>query len=116
MQIQVNTDSTITGSADLVQQAEATIGTHLERFADQLTRVEVHLSDQNGAKGGSDDIKCVLEARPAGQPPVVVTHRAGSVEASYTGAAEEMNRLLTSRYGKLRHTKGGESIRHLPVD
>ena len=37
----------------------------LAPFGDWLTRIEVHLEDQNGAKGGVDT-RCLLEARPRG--------------------------------------------------
>ncbi|WP_238815514.1 ribosomal subunit interface protein [Nocardia brasiliensis] len=113
VQIQVNTGSGIHGGASLIERAEAEIASVLDRFSAQLTRVEAHLTDQNGAKGGPDDKQCVLEARPNGQPPVAVTHRAASVEEAYTGAAESMAHLLDSRFGRLHHTKGGESIRHM---
>ncbi|WP_174553657.1 hypothetical protein [Nocardia arizonensis] len=63
-----------------------------------------------------EDKQCVLEARPTGQPPVAVAHRADTVQAAYTGAAESMANLLDSRFGRLHHTKGGDSIKHLPVD
>lgn len=116
MQIQINTDSNIHGGEDLIRRAEDRISSILERFESQLSRVEAHLSDQNADKGGPEDKQCVLEARPNGQQPVAVTHRADTVEASYTGAADSMAKLLDSRFGRLHQTKGGESIRHLPAD
>lgn len=116
MQIQINTDSHVHGGADLARRAEERISSILDRFSTHLSRVEAHLSDQNAEKGGPEDKQCVLEARPNGQPAVAVTHRADTVEAAYTGAAEAMAHLLDKRFGKLHHAKGGESIRHLPVD
>ncbi|MBH0781663.1 ribosomal subunit interface protein [Nocardia bovistercoris] len=116
MQIQINTDSNIDGGEDLIRRASDRISGILERFESQLTRIEAHLSDQNAHKGGPEDKQCVLEARPNGQPPVAVTHRAETVEDAYTGAADSMANLLDSRFGRLHQTKGGESIRHLPVE
>ena len=52
MHIQVNTDDNIDGDDALIAQVEAEIRDGLSRFADQITRVEVHLSDENAAKGG----------------------------------------------------------------
>ncbi|MFI9400786.1 HPF/RaiA family ribosome-associated protein [Nocardia sp. NPDC052316] len=115
MQIQINTGSGIHGGEDLNRWAETEIASVLDRFSDQLTRVEAHLSDQNGEKGGPEDKQCVLEARPAGQNPVAATHRAGSVEESVRGAADSMAHLLDSKFGRLHHAKGGETIRHMPA-
>lgn len=49
MQIQVNTDDNIEGHDTLTAQVEAEILDSLSRFAAQITRVEVHLSDENAA-------------------------------------------------------------------
>ncbi|MET8873103.1 HPF/RaiA family ribosome-associated protein [Nocardia sp. NPDC004604] len=116
MQIQVNTGSNIHGGASLAERVESTISATLDRFADQVTRLEVHLTDLNAEKGGPDDKQCVLEARISGQPPVAVTHRAATVAEAYTGAADAMAHLLDSRFGRLHHTKGGESIRYLRAE
>ncbi|MET9485305.1 ribosomal subunit interface protein [Nocardia sp. NPDC006630] len=113
MQIQVFADKHIGGSAPLIEQAQDTIGSILTYYADHLTRVEAHLTDVNGHKGGSEDKQCNLEARPKGQPPVAVRHRAATVEEAYIGAAESMAHLLDSRFGRLHHTKGGDTIRHM---
>ncbi|MFC9999932.1 ribosomal subunit interface protein [Nocardia sp. NPDC127526] len=116
MQIQVFADKHIGGGAALIEQARDAIESILDRFADQLTRVEAHITDVNGHKGGSEDKKCNLEARIKGQPPVATNHKAPTAEEAYLGAAESMAHLLDSRFGRLHHTKGGESIRYLHAD
>ncbi|MFQ6395766.1 ribosomal subunit interface protein [Nocardia sp. KC 131] len=113
MQILINTDNHIGGDTKLIERAEATISSVLDRFGDQVTRVEAHLSDQNADKGGPGDKQCVLEARIAGQQPVAVTNRAESADAAVGGAVDSMAHLLDSRFGRLHHTKGGASIRHM---
>lgn len=73
MQIQINTDSNIHGDAELVEQMKTVVGDSLDRFSEQLSRVEVHISDQNSdKKSGSDDIRCLLEARLSGLQPISV--------------------------------------------
>mgnify|MGYP006172692853 CR=1 FL=1 len=52
----------------------------LARVSSRLTRVEVHLADENAGKGGADDKRCMIEARPAGQSPVAVTNHAATLE------------------------------------
>jgi len=110
--IQINTDGNVDGNDGLVRRAEAEIASVLERFAEQITRVEVHLSDENAGRGGPDDKRCILEARPARQSPVAVTNHAATIEEAYAGAAHKLASLLNSRFGRLNETKGGATIRH----
>ena len=95
MKIQVNTDRTVEGSEALVLMVEAEVQSALERYEDRLTRVEVHLGDDNGEKsGGGGDKRCLLEARPAGMQPVVVTAFADTPEQACRDAARKMQGLL----------------------
>jgi ribosome-associated translation inhibitor RaiA len=66
------------------------------------TRVEVHLSDENGDKPGPHDLRCQLEARPKGHQPISVTHKADSLEQAIDGAAEKLEHALEHLFGKLR--------------
>ncbi len=102
MHIQVNTDKNISGQEAMTQSVEEILGRVLERFADQITRLEVHLSDENSAsKSGVIDKRCLLEARLAGRDPTSVSDVALTVEQAATGAAHKMVRLLESELGKL---------------
>lgn len=68
MQIQTNTDRNISRHEALAQNVEEILERLLGRFSDQITRVEAHLSDENGAtKSGVADKRCLLEVRLAGQ-------------------------------------------------
>ena len=113
MQVQVNTDDNIEGDDALLAQVEADIRDGLSRFADQITRVEVHLSDENADKGGSDDQRCMIEVRPTGQPPMAVTHHGPSIHEASAGALQKMQSKLDSSFGRQNNTKGGHSIRDL---
>jgi hypothetical protein len=77
--------------------------------------VEVHLADESAGPSDGATHRCRLEARPAGQPPVVVTHHAGSVAEACSGAVQKLENLLGSKYGKSGNHKGAQSIRHLEV-
>ncbi|MEO7360923.1 MAG: HPF/RaiA family ribosome-associated protein [Gemmatimonadaceae bacterium] len=101
MLIQVNTDNHIPGHEELVKQVEEAVSKALLRFESQITRVEVHLSDENGNKGGADDKRCVLEARIEGHQPVVASHQAETLKQAYTGAATKLKTALTHTLGKL---------------
>jgi hypothetical protein len=52
MVIQINTDRNIEGNSRLEGYVKETLHSKLERFSDKITRIEVHLSDQNGNKPG----------------------------------------------------------------
>jgi hypothetical protein len=116
MQILVNTDTNVDATEELVRRIDAELDSELWRFSDQITRVEVHIDDEAAGRSDGNDIRCVLEARPAGQPPLVAIHQAGTAEEACSGAVQKLKKLLESKYGKLEHHKGGESIRHLEVD
>lgn len=96
MQIQVNTDRHINGNEALVATVRAEIEGALARFRDRLTRVEVHLSDENSSQKGGEDIRCVLEARLEGRPPTAVTHQAETIEQALIGAAQKLKRSLAT--------------------
>lgn len=105
MKIQLNTDVHIEGTEALAAQVGATVEQGLERFSEHITRVEVHLSDENGdKKGGNDgqhDQRCMLEARLEGRQPVAVTEHAATLEQAVQGAAQKLARLLDSTLGRL---------------
>ena len=111
MQIQVNTDANIEGRDELARQIEAEINTALSQFSDQITRVEVHLSDENAGKSGSADKRCLMEARPAGRQPIAVSHEGATLEEAYSGAAKKLRSSLESTLGRASDHKGGASIR-----
>jgi ribosomal subunit interface protein len=100
MKIQINTDNNIEGSDDLTQQTQAVVESALERFAQQVTRVEVHLSDENSHKGGSDK-RCVMEARLEGMEPIAVTDQAENMEQAVNGAADKLEKMLKHTLGRL---------------
>ncbi|MFG1643515.1 hypothetical protein ACGFMK_24745 [Amycolatopsis sp. NPDC049252] len=55
----------------------------------------------------------MLEARPAGHPPVAVTHHADSVADACHGAVRKLEHVLETQYGRAWHHKGGETIRRM---
>lgn len=102
MLIHVNTDKNIEGSARQTAYFTDTLKGALTRFEDQITRVEVHLSDQNAEKGGSDDKRCLLEARMKGTKPIVVSHSAENLDMALSGAIDKLTRSLETTVEKSR--------------
>lgn len=102
MIVQTNTDRNIRATESLTTQVEAVVIAALGRFVDRVTRVEVHLSDENGAKSGTDDIRCLMEARLEGRPPTAVSHRASELEQAMDGAAKKLARSIESALARVR--------------
>ena len=101
MQIHVNTDNHVQGDERVAEFVQATVGSALERFAGRISRIEVHLSDENADKGGIDK-RCLIEVRVEGRAPTAVSHMAPSVAEAVEGASEKMSSALDSALGKLR--------------
>ncbi len=101
MKIQIDTDNHIEGSEELAGQAEATVESALGHLAEQITRIEVHLSDENSDKGGAHDKRCMMEARLEGHQPIAVTDDAETIDQAIEGAAEKLKHLLDHTLGRL---------------
>jgi ribosomal subunit interface protein len=102
MKIQFNTDKNIAGTEMLETFVSKKISGALKHFVDKITRIEVHLSDQNADKGGADDIQCKIEARVAGIQPVTVVAKSESKEKAIDDAVDKMKAALTSITGKMK--------------
>lgn len=101
MKIQVNTDTHVEGREALTAQVGTTVEHALRRFQDQVTRVEVHLNDQNGSKSGQRDKRCAMEARLEGRQPITVTDDAATLDQAVRGAADKLARLIDSQLGRV---------------
>lgn len=102
MQIQVNTDNNIDGGDGLAEHVTAVVEKALKKVGDRVTRVEVHISDENAKKSGPDDKRCTMEARLERHQPTAVTHHAPTVNLAVDGAADKLERALSNVLGKIR--------------
>ena len=100
MQILINTENSIEADEQLMERIEAIARAGLSRFSDRITRVDLHLSDVNGKRGGADK-HCVMEVRPKGLDPVVTPDQAETVDKVALSAIRKMVYLLESTFGKL---------------
>jgi ribosome-associated translation inhibitor RaiA len=94
MQILINSDNHIKGGESANETVESIVQAAIDRFADRITRVEVHLSDTNGPKHGQNEKRCVMEARVAGLRPLAVSHEAPNLLEAVEGAADKLKRAL----------------------
>jgi hypothetical protein len=102
MIIQINTDHNIDGNERLGAFLETKINGALSHFEQHLTRVEVHLSDENGEKKGKDEKRCLLEARLENREPMVVSGLGDTVEQAVSHAIEKMKAKLSTVTGKMK--------------
>jgi ribosome-associated translation inhibitor RaiA len=112
MQILIHADHR--GSSEALSSTVSNmVETALMRFSSHITRVEVHMSDENGSKGGKDDKRCVLEARMEGRKPVAVSEHAANMKQAVQGAIDKLVRMLDSTVGKLHEHR--KNMPDLPV-
>jgi len=102
MTIQINTDRNINGNEKLEAYFISSTEEALARFSEHITRIELHLSDENGTKEGPNNKRCLLEARLAGRPPIAVTHQADTIEQAYKGSMSKLKAALETILGKLK--------------
>ena len=112
MQILIETDRNITQTAQQDERTERALRSAIGRFEHRLTRIQIHLSDVNSNKGGSDDKRCLIEARPEGLDPLAVNHHAPTIELAIDGACVKMGSALDSLFGRLdgRRPDGAASL------
>ena len=100
MQVQFNSDSSVMGTENVAERIEAAVRTKLARFEERLTRLEIHVRDENGPKHGADDKACMIEARPRGGRPIGVTEHAAKVDDAARKAANTLAQRLERVLGK----------------
>lgn len=106
MEIFINTDSSIQGREAFADRLGADIAKMLERVAEHITRIEVHLSVE-GDKHGHDNKRCLMEARMEGRQPIAVTEHSQSIDKSVHGACEKMRRLIDTTMGRIHDKQKG---------
>lgn len=97
MQIQFNY-ANVDASPALEEHLKGVLHSNVGRFADRVTRVEVHFADLNGAsKSGPADKRCLLEARPTGRDPIAVEVASDTFYAAASEAAAKLGRAISNR-------------------
>lgn len=100
MQIQFNSDSSVMGTENVADRIGEQVRRKLARFEERLTRLEVHVSDENARKGGGDDKACTIEARPRGGRAIGVTEHAADIDTAARQAATTLAQRLERHFGK----------------
>jgi ribosome-associated translation inhibitor RaiA len=100
MQIQINSDNNLEVRQAFADELKAEILDKLRRYRDQVSRVEVQLSDVNAARTTPSDKRCLMEARVDGLAAVAVTHDAQSLRQSVQGATDKLLRAIDNALGR----------------
>lgn len=102
MNIQINTGHNIRGNNALISKFSSIIKNALLRMSDHITKVEVHLKDEDGNKKGKNDKRCMIEAHLEGRRPIVVTDHADTLNQALLGAIEKLLNMMESIHGRQR--------------
>lgn len=94
MIFQFNTDNTIHGDQRHQDHFETLITNEINRYSSQISRIDVHLSDENGKKKGVKDVRCLLEAQIVSNQPIVVIEQSYTVELAVAGALHKLKASL----------------------
>ncbi len=103
MTIQINADHNLSIHAAYRDKLSDILTDELGRFSEHITRLEVHLTDENGAKEGINDKKCVIEARIEGKHPIAVTSHANTHDQAVDSAIHKLKSSLDTMVGKMNN-------------
>jgi ribosomal subunit interface protein len=115
MQININTDSTVERQPGLNDHVKTVVEAAISRFRDHITRVEVHLSNNNSQKSADGDNRCMLEVRMNNYQPIAVSDHAATLHQAIAGAAEKMKRSVENTLGRLADTQRRPNAKPAPA-
>jgi ribosome-associated translation inhibitor RaiA len=102
MQIQINTDNHVYGREKLADYVRNIVESAVSRFSEHITRIEVHLGDEQGNKLRPEDKRCMMEVRVGSRHPIAVTHHASTLNRAVDGAAGKLRRSIEHDLHRLR--------------
>ncbi len=74
----------------------------LGSFSEHMTRLEVHLSDENGSKQRINNKRCLLEAYLEGIQPIAVTGLVNTYEFAVNSAIDKLKTFLDTILGRIK--------------
>ena len=101
MIIQFKSAHNIKANEELQVPIIALLTEKLNRFSQNIARLDIHLSDENGNKDGMEDKRCLLEAHLDGKEPLIAKNNAQSYEQAADGAGDRLKTLLNSVHSRL---------------
>ncbi|UJP64795.1 HPF/RaiA family ribosome-associated protein [Mongoliitalea daihaiensis] len=101
MTIQFNTDKSVPNNDEFTAIFLRMIEEGLNRYDHHITRLEVHLSDEDGLKEGVSTKRCLLEARLKGRQPFSVINQSDTYDQAISGALDKLTTSLDTILGRL---------------
>jgi ribosome-associated translation inhibitor RaiA len=114
MLVRVITDNHIHGGQELQGEVEGSVQEALRRYGSQITRVEIHLADENSHKDGGSDKKCTAEAHVAGLQAVTSHGSGDNPIQAVDDALDKLVAQLEHKLGRLGERKGRTSMGEEP--
>ncbi len=102
MTIEINTEKNFSEQKSFGKNIKELLAVDLLPFQEQITKIEIHFSDQNGNKNGMTDKKCLLEAHLKTIQPIVVTDKSSSYDLALIGATDKLKTTIESIFGKVK--------------
>ena len=99
----INTDKNLRENEAERTDLKLLIRQEMKPFIAHISRIEVHLSDENGAKSGFDDKRCMMEVRIEGRLPMAVTAHAETEDLAVAAALENLKELFVDSMRKLQY-------------
>ncbi len=103
MKILINSDKTIHSSASMQDNLKDILNRELTSYQTKLSRIDVHLTDQNGVKEGVNDILCLIEAHIDGRPSTLASQQADTLELAFSAALDHLVSSLERDFGRNQH-------------
>ena len=105
MQIQVHF-SDIQNSWAINNHIHQHLAQAIKTGLDQITRIDVHLHDDSGPnKSGTNDKRCLIEARLAGMQPLMIEQRGNDMYAVINQATRKLQQTLQKAKSRRRDAK-----------
>lgn len=116
MKVQVNTSNNVENKETLERWASEFLTEQLARFEQDITSIEVQMTDENHSAKGGVDKRCMMEARVNGRAPIAVTNYGADQNLAFRGAADKLANALDHAFGKLdrREHRERDTIRRDP--
>jgi ribosome-associated translation inhibitor RaiA len=105
MNIQINTGHNIQSNEALIAKFSSTIKSALSKISNHITKVVIHLKDEDGDKKGKNDKRCMIEAHLKGRQPIVVTDYADTLNQALNGAIHKLISMIESIRGRQRNQR-----------
>jgi hypothetical protein len=96
MTIQINTDHNVYENESEITSLKKLVQSSLEKYSEHITRIEIHLSDENGNKKGVKDKRCMLEARLEGRQPIAVVSYENTIVEALNDAIKKITSSLNT--------------------